>query len=145
MSRALPKTSRSLPIALLRARECVMGPMRTLLNESGVTEQQWRVLRVLNEDGAMEPTRIARKACLLLPSLTRILQKLEDKELIKRSQDQEDRRKQVIQITKEGQILIAANIDQSLAILENVRTRMGSTRYETLLDLLNELDTEAEE
>ncbi|WP_419740662.1 MarR family transcriptional regulator [Ruegeria sp.] len=84
MSDQLPLVSRSLPIALLRARERVMGPIRKLLIDAGVTEQQWRVLRLLKEEGASEPTDISERACLLLPSLTRILQKLEDKGLIKR-------------------------------------------------------------
>ncbi|MCV6603086.1 MAG: hypothetical protein OIF54_16255 [Cohaesibacter sp.] len=37
-------TSRVLPIALLRARETVMGPIRDMLNENGLTEQGQRLL-----------------------------------------------------------------------------------------------------
>ena len=43
---------RSIPIALLRAREAVMAHFRPLLADRGYTEQQWRVLRILNEYGA---------------------------------------------------------------------------------------------
>ncbi|MDU9003159.1 homoprotocatechuate degradation operon regulator HpaR [Sedimentitalea todarodis] len=134
------KTSRSLPIALLRARERVMGPIRDMLSGVGITEQQWRVLRVLEEDGPMEPTRIAELACLLLPSLTRILQKLDEKQLITRRQDSEDKRKQVVQISKAGAALIAAHLPASLAVLEQTRAQIGAERYEALLDLLNELE-----
>lgn len=140
MTDAIPTTSRSLPIALLRAREKVMGPIRAMLSDVDITEQQWRVLRVLNEKGASEPTRIAEEACLLLPSLTRILQKLEEKKLIVRARDEKDRRKQVVEITEEGRGLIAANLPTSLALLEDVRSKMGPERYDALLDLLNELD-----
>ncbi len=140
MSRTLPSTSRSLPIALLRARERVMGPIRALLSDVGVTEQQWRVLRVLEEAGPMEPTRIAHEACLLLPSLTRILQKLEEKKLIVRQKDRHDRRKQIVRITRDGTCLIEANLGANLAVLEQIRMRMGAQRYDALLDLLNELD-----
>ena len=111
-----------------------------MLSDVGVTEQQWRVLRVLQEAGPMEPTRIAHQACLLLPSLTRILQKLEEKGLIRRQQDKDDRRKQIVQITGPGADLIRANLANSIALLDQVRDRMGSDRYEALLDLLNELD-----
>ena len=38
-------TTRSLPIALLRARERVMQPIRSILAKAEVTEAQWRVLR----------------------------------------------------------------------------------------------------
>jgi len=117
----------------------VMGPIRAMLSDAGVTEQQWRVLRVLQETGPMEPTQIAADACLLLPSLTRILQKLENKKLISRSQNRDDRRKQVVRITEAGERLIAANLQTSLELLAQVRDRMGAERYDALLDLLNEL------
>ena len=42
-------TRRSLPIALLRARETVMHRFRPLLASHDLTEQQWRVIRVLGE------------------------------------------------------------------------------------------------
>ncbi|MCE8007648.1 homoprotocatechuate degradation operon regulator HpaR [Aestuariivita sp.] len=136
----LPSTARSLPIALLRARERVMGPIRAMLADVGITEQQWRVLRVLHEAGPLDPTRIADRACLLLPSLTRILQKLTDKGLIVRAPDRIDRRKQVISITQEGVALIEDNLATSLEIMDRLKQQMGEDRFEALLDLLNELD-----
>ena len=138
--RPLPTTARSLPIALLRARERVMGPIRAMLADVGITEQQWRVLRVLHEAGPLDPTRIADRACLLLPSLTRILQKLTDKGLIERAPDRIDRRKQVISITSEGAALIEDNLATSIEITERLKRKMGADRYEALLDLLNDLD-----
>ncbi|MBY6135896.1 homoprotocatechuate degradation operon regulator HpaR [Leisingera sp. XS_AS12] len=140
MTKMMPSTDRSLPIALLRARERVMGPIRALLSGADMTEQQWRVLRVVEESGPIDPTQIAEKACLLLPSLTRILQKLEEKQLISRTRDQEDRRRQVVEITEAGAQVIADNIDASLELIDRTRQRMGAERYEALLDLLNELD-----
>lgn len=141
MTRSLPSTSRSLPIALLRARERVMAPIRTMLSDVDVTEQQWRVLRVLEEAGPMEPTRIAEEACLLLPSLTRILQKLQEKKLIRREKDRTDRRRQIISISESGTTLIAENLATSISLMDQVRDQMGSGKYEALLDLLNELNT----
>lgn len=140
MPNSMPKISRSLPIALLRARERVMFPIRAMLSNAGITEQQWRVLRVLQETGPLEPTRIADQACLLLPSLTRILQKLEEKQLIKRRRDPSDRRKQIVQITAKGTKVIDDNLETSAALMQQVRDRMGRQRFEALLDLLNELD-----
>ena len=133
-------TARSLPIALLRARERVMGPIRGMLSDVGITEQQWRVLRVLQEAGPQDPTTIAESACLLLPSLTRILQKLEEKNLITRTADKVDRRKQVVSIAPAGSALIAENLGRSIALLDGLRTQMGEEDYDRLLDLLNALN-----
>jgi len=140
MKNRLPSTARSLPIALLRARERVMGPIRKLLSDVDLTEQQWRVLRVVQESDGIDPTEIADQACLLLPSLTRILQKLDEKGLISRERDKVDRRRQIIRITVAGDKIIGANIAASIAIVERTRVKMGHDRYEALLDLLNELD-----
>lgn len=117
-----------------------MGPIRAMLSDVGITEQQWRVLRVLQEGGAMEPTRIAEEACLLLPSLTRILQKLEEKGMIARRPDKEDRRKQIVRITETGNDVIYANLETSIALLNEVRDKLGADKYEALLDLLGELN-----
>jgi homoprotocatechuate degradation regulator HpaR len=117
-----------------------MGPIRHLLSDVDLTEQQWRVLRVVQESNGIDPTEIADQACLLLPSLTRILQKLDEKGLISRERDQVDRRRQVIRITAAGAEIIEANIAASIAIVERTREKMGEERYEALLDLLNELD-----
>lgn len=136
----IPATNRSLPIALLRARERVMGPIRTMLAGVGITEQQWRVLRVLDEVGPMDPTRIATEACLLLPSLTRILQKLEEKELIVRRRDLKDRRRQIIDVSDAGRQLITENIEFNRKLTAATRDRLGEAKYNLLLDLLNELD-----
>ncbi len=120
-----------------------MGPIREMLSEVGITEQQWRVLRVLEESGPSDPTHISEAACLLLPSLTRILQKLEDKQLIRRERHERDGRRQVVYLEQSGQDLINANLGTSLALTEELRRKMGEDRYEALLDLLNELDQTA--
>jgi homoprotocatechuate degradation regulator HpaR len=135
-----PETDRSLPIALLRARERVMGPIRAMLADVGVTEQQWRVLRVLDERGPLDPTEIADHSCLLLPSLTRILQTLEGKHLVSRAPHPTDRRKQVVTITDDGRALIAENLQESQRLNAWLRDSFGAEKLDTLLDLLNELD-----
>ena len=146
MTSDLPLTSRSLPIALLRARERVMGPVRRMLSDAGVTEQQWRVLRVLKEEGSQEPTHIAERACLLLPSLTRILQKLETKGLIRRHTHPGDKRRQIVEITDRGATIIEDNIDVTLQLAEEIKAQLGPERHEALLDLLNDLhDLKTEE
>ncbi len=139
MTKQLPTTARSLPIALLRARESVMGPIRSMLSDAGITEQQWRVLRVLDESGSSDPTKIAYEACLLLPSLTRILQKLEEKQMIVRGSDPKDRRRQIVEIAPKGRAMIEDNLSASTALSEEMREKLGPDRHELLLDLLNEL------
>ncbi len=116
-----------------------MGPIRKMLADVGVTEQQWRVLRVLDEEGPQEPTHLADRACLLLPSLTRILQKLEAKGLILRETHPGDKRRQIVDISANGKQIIRDNIQVTIHMAEDLRAKLGPERHEALLDLLNEL------
>ncbi|WP_170416531.1 homoprotocatechuate degradation operon regulator HpaR [Ruegeria atlantica] len=132
-------TSRSLPIALLRARETVMAPIRDMLQGIQLTEQKWRILRVLDELGEVEQSAIANEACLLLPSLTRILRTMEAEGQITRRQDSQDKRRTMVKITDDGRRILADNLATSLAITSNIEAQMGREKLDHLLDLLEEL------
>ena len=140
MSPKLPSTSRSLPIALIRAREGVMSPIRDMLSETDITEQQWRVLRVLSEFGTLDTTTLADRSSLLFPSLTRIAATMRDKGLLTQTRDEVDRRRQLIEITAKGQKIIDDRTGQTTPIVADFKTRLGSENSETLLDLLALLD-----
>lgn len=140
----LPSVTRSLPIALMQARERAMTPIRTMLAQTGLTEQQWRILRVLSEYGPQDATAISEKACLLLPSLTRILRTMDQKGLTVRTTDKADRRRQEVAITPLGQKILDDNHEEAMRIVSNFRRQLGEEKYETLLDLLNEF-AEAED
>ena len=140
MTAKLPSTSRSLPIALIRAREGVMAPIRDMLAETGITEQQWRVLRVLSEYGMLDTSTLANRASLLFPSLTRIATTMRNKGLITQTRDDVDRRRQFIGITEAGQKIIDDYADQSAQIVAEFRATLGDAQYEQLLDLLGQLD-----
>jgi len=140
MSAKLPSTSRSLPIALIRAREGVMSPIREMLSETGLTEQQWRVLRVLAEYGRTDAKTVADRASLLFPSLTRIAATLRDKGLITQTRDDKDRRRQFLAISPAGQSIIDAHGGHAAQIVSDFKAKLGEDDYETLLDLLMKLD-----
>ncbi|WP_293450351.1 homoprotocatechuate degradation operon regulator HpaR [Planktotalea sp.] len=143
MTAKLPSTSRSLPIALIRAREGVMAPIRDMLAETGITEQQWRVLRVLSEHGPLDTSTLANRASLLFPSLTRIATTMRNKGLITQTRDDVDRRRQFIAITEVGQKIIDDHASQSARIVVELRKTLGDENYEHLLDLLALLDPDA--
>ncbi|WP_298860299.1 MarR family transcriptional regulator [uncultured Sulfitobacter sp.] len=135
----LRRTNRSLPIALLRARETVMGPVREMLSGSSVNEQKWRVLRVLEEGGAQDQNTIAQRACLLLPSLTRILSAMEAEGLISRRADAADRRRSIVQIEATGLTILKDHAKEAAGLVIDLRKRYGDEKFEQLLDMLEDL------
>ena len=116
-----------------------MGPIREMLAQSGINEQKWRVLRVLDEEGPMEQTALAARACLLLSSLTRILKTMEGEGLLTRASDPGDRRKSIVTVTGKGRALILEHLPEAEAIFAALTARYGPERMEELLDLLQEL------
>lgn len=135
----LRRTARTLPIALLRARERVMGPIREILNESGISEQKYRVIRVLDESGPMEQTALAQQACLLLPSLTRMLRSMEEEGLLTRASDPDDGRKSIVTVTKKGCKILEDHAADAAALFGDLDKRFGEKRMEELLDMLEDL------
>ena len=137
MRDSLPSTSRSLPIALIRARERVMSPIREMLAKSDITEQQWRILRVLSEYGEMDSTSLASRSALLTPSLTRIINSMLSKGLVTQRRDAQDKRRQRIDITTKGQMIIDDNLAEATSIMQTVKKTLEADNYEKLLDLLD--------
>ena len=130
---------RSIPIALLRAREAVMAHFRPLLADRGYTEQQWRVLRILNEYGALEVTQLAEHSALLMPSLTRILKTLEEKQSIYRTRDECDGRRSLIHLSENSKALIKQEAARTEAAYADIEASFGAEKTNQLLDLLTEL------
>lgn len=132
-------TSRALSIALLRTREHIMEPIRPLLAEIGMTEQKWRILRILAENGPMDQTAISREACLLLSSVTRILKSMETDGHVVRIQNDDDRRSKIVRISSAARELIEKHHPASVAVYGRLRTEFGEDKLERLLDLLEEV------
>lgn len=140
--RTLPmrEFSRSLPMALLRAREAVMRRFRPALRDQGVTEQQWRILRALAHSGPIEVTALADATFLLAPSLSRILPDLETRGFITRKQLETDRRRAVVSLEPAGLKLIAAHAPDSESVYRQIATAFGNERLDQLSVLLHELE-----
>ena len=135
----LDATRRSLPIALLRAREKVMERYRPLLHRHGMTEQQWRVIRVLDEAPGIDMGALAAAANVLAPSLSRMTKGLEERGLIEARRTPGDGRRASLRLTAKGSRLIRRIAPESAAIRAEIEMRIGTDRMEVLLDLLDTL------
>ena len=132
--------SRSLPMALLRARESVMRHFRPSLRAHDLTEQQWRILRALAGTSEVEATELARAAFLLGPSLSRMLRDLETRRLIERRTPPDDMRRTIVSITRKGLRLIEAVAPTSEAIYAEFTRRYGAVKLAELHEMLRGLE-----
>ncbi|MCB1731090.1 MAG: homoprotocatechuate degradation operon regulator HpaR [Halieaceae bacterium] len=130
---------RSLPMALLRAREAVMKKFSPALREHGLSPQQWRVIRVLVEEEALDATEIAERCALLMPSLSRILQNLHGRGLVDRKTASDDQRRSMVSITSLGRQLFEALSPINEARYAYITEKFGYGKLELLYELLDEL------
>ncbi|MCV9938378.1 MarR family transcriptional regulator [Boseaceae bacterium BT-24-1] len=113
-----------------------MAPIRPTLREAGITEQQWRVLRVLIDVASIDVSALASAALLLPPSLTRILRELQARGLIHREVDADDGRRSAVAITPTGRHVVDLTTGTTLALLDRYADAFGVERLKSLLDEL---------
>ncbi len=88
-----------------------------LWKSAGVTLTQLRILRVLQQEGTRSASDLAQAAGLSAPSLTRVLDRMEELELVVRVADPSDRRRVCIELRERGRHLIGGrHILQGTAI-----------------------------
>lgn len=132
----LPPYGVSLAGTLLAAREAVMTPIRPILRSAGVTDQQWRVLRVLGDEGDLDPSTLAACAILHAPSVTRILKELLERGLIERDADEEDGRRSIVRLTSSGFELVQSTAIDTLEVLDTYSQQFGEKRLRALREEL---------
>lgn len=125
---------------LLQARETAIAQFRPMLREHGLTEQQWRVLRVLAAIQVVDASELANRCFLLAPSLSRILQMLEREYLIQRESDEFDLRRTLISLTGTGRALYEQVGPDAEGLYQTIEKRFGSKKLIKLYQLLTELN-----
>ena len=130
---------RNLPRLLLQAREAVMAHNRPRLRQHGLSDQQWRVLRVLGEHGTVETGRVAREAFILGPSLTGVLARMERDGLVRRQRDPADQRRTVVEATARGRKLVDKLSDAVEAHYLLMERQLGKDKLAQLYALLDQL------
>jgi homoprotocatechuate degradation regulator HpaR len=130
---------RNLPRLLLQARESLMAHTRPSLREHGLSDQQWRVLRVLGEHGTVETGRVAREAYILGPSLTGVLARMERDGLVRRERDPSDQRRTVVEATTRGMKMVERLSTSVEGHYQWLEQSLGKQKLAQLYELLDEL------
>jgi len=118
-----------------------MSRFRPMLRQHGLTEQQWRVIRALAAYQKVDASELAKRSFLLAPSLTRILQFLERKKLVKRSSDANDQRRYVFVLTGKGHRIYDEVGPDSELLYADIEKEFGVEKLESLYGLLAEFYT----
>ncbi|WP_349975073.1 homoprotocatechuate degradation operon regulator HpaR [Pseudomonas sp. WHRI 8519] len=129
----------SLTLALLQGREAAMAFFRPALNARELTEQQWRIIRILRQQGELESHQLARLACILKPSMSGVLARLERDGYVRRWRSTEDQRRVFVGLTDQGQqrfVEMSGDMERNYRRLVD---QFGEEKLTQLLSLLDEL------
>ena len=108
---------------VLRDNELFQHRFGQLFREYGLTQPQYNALRILRGEGGPLPClEVASRLIAVVPAITRLLDKLEARDLITKRQDTGDRRVWNVAITSKGRSLLA-KLDKPL--LDMYRTLCG--------------------
>lgn len=105
MAMTVPQFSHSLPMLLYAAIDVVMPRFRQIFKEFGLTEQQWRILRVLWDIEEVSHSDLARLTLIPAPSLVGIVDRLTKMQLVERRRSGLDRRVVLVATTEQGRAL----------------------------------------
>lgn len=95
----------SLIIELLRLRDSMRLFFRPVLRRHALTDQNWRVIKCLGEDGPTDMTRLGRAAVIPMASVSRMVTRMEASGLVLRVPDETDRRQVQVKLTAKGRRL----------------------------------------
>lgn len=133
-------------IALLRTADVVKRRVQAVIAPSGVTGQQYNVLRIVRGAGeAGIPTlEIAKRMIEQTPGITRLLDRLESRRLVRRQRCPNDRRQVLCWITTEG-LAVLADLDEPVARADTKALgRLSKTDARRLVVLLDRIREEVE-
>ena len=118
-----------MPDLASRLRLDISRMARRLRQEAGaeLSPSQTAALATIERHGPLAPSRLAELERIKRPTVTRVLQRLEEEGLVERSEDPNDRRSAVVRVTKDG-----------AALLKKLRSRKNAYLARRLRELPDE-------
>ena len=129
----------SLPMILYRSLEAVMPIYRNVFSQYDLTEQQWRVLRVLWRNEPITSNELALQTLLAPNSLAGIIDRLQKRDLVKRQRSETDRRVIYVLPTEQGLALEEQVIPKVDAIHDTIRATVSDQEWQQLETILNKI------
>lgn len=133
--------SRSLPMMLYRTLDAVMPRFRQIFSEFGLTEQQWRVLRVLWQHEQIAFRELSDLTLIPAPSLVGVVDRLTRSELVGRRRSDSDRRNVFVHATDKGMALeskVRPRVDEAY---EELRASIDDRTWKALIDGLEKISS----
>lgn len=138
-------SSLKLWVVMTRAQRSIEEPLRQQVEKHGISFTEFGVLEVLLHKGPLPIGEIGSRILLTSGSMTYVIDKLQDRDLIRRRACDEDRRIIYAELTEQGRSLIETVFAEHAALIRRLMEELEPAEKETATDLLKRLGHSAEE
>ena len=132
------KLENQLCFPVYAASRLILRQYQPLLSKLNITYPQYLVLLVLWEKDKISVNEIADKLILNTNTITPLLKRMQNMDLINKRKSKSDERKTIISLTKKGSNMIDEAIKIPQELINNINTENISA--EELIDLKNKLN-----
>ena len=108
--------------------------------DPGLESRDYRTLRVIGERDRCSVSQLAGDLVLDTSTASRLVERVVARGYVRRSVADEDRRRQTLELTEEGEVVLAQLADARLSLLRQLTADWPADDLERLVDLLERLD-----
>ena len=119
-------------VKLMRASESVSARIHGHLAETGLTVSQFGVMEALYHLGPLSQGELAKKIMRSSGNITMVIDNLEERGLVKRERNRQDRRSYAVRLTVEGRRLIGSVFPRHAAKIVEEMKALTATEQEEL-------------
>ena len=134
-----------LPYVLRRADQALSSAFYGVLNDYGVARSEWRVLAVLEELGELSILELTAASLSPQPTVTQAVRRLEERNLVTRTQGTQDKRQRFVSVTATGSKLTRTLIGEAKALEADFLADAGDLDrlFATLASLTDHIEARA--
>ena len=130
-------------IVLNRAVDAISRPLRRQVEAHGLSMKEFAVLEVLSSKGPLPIGEIGDKVLLTSGSMTYVIDKLEERDLIRRRRCDDDQRVCYVELTSAGRDRIDTVFPGHADLIQELMSDLSADEKETAYRLLRRLSQTA--
>jgi MarR family 2-MHQ and catechol resistance regulon transcriptional repressor len=132
-------------IAMNRTAGCIQEQLDRQVEAHGLTLTEFGVLEALHHKGPLSIGEIGDRVLLASSSMTYVIDKLEDRGLLRRRPSEEDRREKLAELTPEGRAKIEEAFPEHAALIDDLMADLSQEEKRTAASLLRRIERCANE
>ncbi|MFC4735256.1 MarR family winged helix-turn-helix transcriptional regulator [Bacillus daqingensis] len=130
---------------LIKAHDSVHSCIKRDAAKAGLNPTEFSVMELLLHKGALPTQEIGRRVLISSGSITYVVDKLEAKQLVRRSPCPTDRRITYTELTENGRALIDKAFSRHRENVESLFAEVESEQLESMISTLKQIGRKAEE